>query len=47
MTLSSTEMALIFAGCVVTIGVVVVLWRRRVSSPPVGAQAAPGGDVAK
>lgn len=30
MNLSTAEMALIFAGCVVAIGVVVVLWRRGV-----------------
>ena len=33
MTLSTGEMALIFAGCVLAIGVIVVLWRRGVFAP--------------
>jgi hypothetical protein len=30
MNLSATDMALIFAGCVLAIGAIVVLWRRGV-----------------
>jgi hypothetical protein len=33
MNLSSTEMALVFAGCVLVIGAIVVLWRRGVFAP--------------
>ena len=33
MNLSTTEMALIFAGCVLIIGAVLVLWRRGLFAP--------------
>jgi len=33
MNLSTGEMALIFSGCVLAIGVVVILWRRGVFAP--------------
>jgi hypothetical protein len=39
MELSATQMALIFAGCVLTIGVVVIVWRRGLLGPKPEASA--------
>jgi hypothetical protein len=49
MNLTTGEMALIFAGCVLTIGVVVVLWRRGVFAPKTDADVKPAhtGEAAK
>jgi hypothetical protein len=52
MNLSTTDMALIFAGCVVAIGAILVLFRRGVFSPKAAdtgtnTNPAPGGEVAK
>jgi hypothetical protein len=51
MNLSTGEMALIFAGCVLAIGVIVILWRRGVFAPKTtgtldtGANPAPTGEA--
>jgi hypothetical protein len=51
MNLTTGEMALIFAGCVLAIGVIVVLWRRGVFAPKTtgtldtGANPAPTGEA--
>jgi hypothetical protein len=49
MNLSTGEMALIFAGCVLAIGVIVVLWRRGVFAPKATGttNAASTGEPAK
>lgn len=51
MTLSTGEMALVFAGCVLAIGVIVVLWQRGVFAPKAtttdAAKPAPTGEAAK
>jgi hypothetical protein len=52
MELSATQMALVFAGCVLAIGGVFVGWRRGVfgakpASPPADAAPAHTGEAAK
>jgi hypothetical protein len=52
MNLSTTDMALVFAGCVLAIGAIVVLWRRGVFAPKAAStnpnpNPAPGSEAAK
>lgn len=47
MDLSTGQMTLIFAGCVLAIGVVVVLWRRGVFGAKAAANPTPANETAK
>jgi hypothetical protein len=49
MNLSTGEMALVFAGCVLAIGVIVVLWQRGVFAPKAADTTKPAhtGEAAK
>jgi|GEM_PF-6487333 len=45
--MSATEMALIFAGCILAIGGIVILWRRGVLAPKPTVSAPSADEAAK
>jgi hypothetical protein len=47
MNLSTGELALVLAGCVLVIGAIVVLWRRGVFGPKAADAGTHAGDAAK